>query len=263
MTEQSKGTVQSVERAIDLLYCFTLNEYELSLADFVNKTGLNRTTVFRLLNSLKDKGMISRNQHNGLYRLGLPLIGMGQIVSETIDVRQEALPVLKQLSKETGETVSLNIIQANRRVCVEKSDGSEDIRQFVRLGYPYPLVRGASGKALFAFCEEEFIEEEISTWERENQKVIDRDTYYKELETIRKNRLAISKNDRVFGAYSISAPIFNNTYTLVAGISLSGMSIKLTEELELKYGELIRNAALTISKKMGYSLTGNTGEGGD
>ncbi|SFE54732.1 IclR family transcriptional regulator [Alteribacillus iranensis] len=252
MSTASKGTVQSVERAIDLLYCFTLNDYELSINDFVERTNLNRTTVFRLLNSLKVKGLITRNEQSGLYRLGLPMIGMGQIVSENIDVRKEAFPVLKQLSKETGETVGLNIIQANRRVCVEKVDGSEDIRQFVRLGYPYSLVKGASGKTLLAFCSKAFIEHALREWEDLNNETIDRASYFEELDNIRSQKVAVSENDRVFGACSISAPIFDANKNLVAGVSLSGLSMKLTENLKEKYTELIRDAGKKISEAMGY-----------
>src|SRR5690554_1179527 len=113
-------TVQSVERAIDLLFCFSLQEPELTINDFVTKTGLNRTTVFRLLNSLKEKDLIIKDEELGVYRLGLAFVGFGQIVTENLDVRKVALPILKRLSQITNETVSLNFLQAKRRVCVEK-----------------------------------------------------------------------------------------------------------------------------------------------
>lgn len=249
--KRNSQTVQSVERAVDLLYCFTLQEYELSINDFVEKTKLNRTTVFRLLNSLRNKGLITRNEQTGFYRLGFPLIGMGQIVSENLDVREEAFPVLKKISKQTGETASLNIIQANRRICVEKVDGSEDIRQFVRLGYPYPLVKGASGKVLLAFCSEEFIENILKEWETENNETIDREEYYKELKNIRDRKVAISENERVLGACSISAPILDSNNNLIAGVSISSLSIKLTPSLKEEYKQLIRQAGEEISIAMG------------
>ncbi|MGO4887589.1 IclR family transcriptional regulator [Anaerobacillus sp. MEB173] len=245
-------TVQSVERAIDLLYCFSLHEPELSINDFVGKTGLNRTTVFRLLTSLKEKKLIIKDEERGTYKLGLAFVGFGQIVSENLDIRKESLQELRRLSSLTKETVSINVLQANRRVCVEKVDGSQDIRQFVKLGFPYPLLKGASGKVLLAFCEASVIEKVIEEWVEINSEPFNRDQFMKELQEIRDLGYCLSKNDRVFGAYSISTPIFNAENELIAGLSISGLSMRLTEEKEQEFITQVINGAREISKKMGY-----------
>ncbi|MFD1414519.1 IclR family transcriptional regulator [Oceanobacillus jeddahense] len=243
----NKNNVQSVERAVDLLFCFSMDEYELSISDFVDKTKLNRTTVFRILQTLKVKGIIIQNEQTGLYRLGYEFIRMAQIVNENLDIRQDALPYLKKLSKETKETVSLNIIRAKRRICIEKVDGTEDIRQFVELGYPYYLVKGASGKVLLAFNSKEYAEEALKEWESVHGTIINREEFYQELESIRENKVAISDSDRVFGAYSVSAPIIGPDEKPIAGISISGLSIRLTEEKKAVYKKLIRDTAIEIS----------------
>jgi IclR family transcriptional regulator, KDG regulon repressor len=245
-------TVQSVERAVDLLFCFSLNEPELSVNDFVNKTGLNRTTVFRLLTSLKEKNLIVKDEDRGTYRLSLTFVGFSQIVSENLDIRKEALPELKKLSLLTKETVSLNVLQSNRRVCVEKADGSEDIRQFVKLGYPYPLVKGASGKVLLAHCEESVIDEVLDEWEEMNAEAFDRSAAKKELLEIRDSGYCLSKDDRVLGAYSISTPIFNMQRELIGGLSISGLAMRLTGEKEKEFISNAIQGAREISRKMGY-----------
>ncbi|WP_100401149.1 IclR family transcriptional regulator [Bacillus sp. FJAT-44742] len=250
-------TVQAVERAVDLLYCFSLNKPELSINEFVEQTGLKRPTVFRLLTSLKEKGLIIRNETDGLYRLGLPFVGFGQIVSETLDVRKEALPILKELSNQTNETTSLNILQSTHRVCVEKVDGSEDIRQFVRLGYPYPLVRGASGRIFLAFADRTFTENILQEWERENEEEIERGSYYKDLTSFKENGCAVSLGDRVFGAYSISAPIFNASGQMIAGLSISGLGARMNEELEKKLTQQVKDGANKISSKLGFQQISN------
>ncbi|KMJ55576.1 hypothetical protein AB685_26520 [Bacillus sp. LL01] len=246
-------TVQSVERAIDLLYCFSINEPELSINDLVEKTGLKRPTVFRLLTSMKEKNLIVRDENTGVYKLGLPFIGFGQIVSETIDVRKEAVPILKALSKQTNETVSLNIIQERRRVCVEKVDGMGDIRQFVRLGYPYPLVRGASGQIFLAYSDQEFIEQVLTEWKENNGDEVNRAKYFDNLMKIKKDGIATSKNDRAFGAYSISAPVFNVTGQMIAGLSMSGLAARLTDEMEKEFKDLVVKSALHLSQKLGFN----------
>jgi DNA-binding IclR family transcriptional regulator len=249
-----KNTVQSVERAIDLLYCFSIKEFELSISDFVDKTKLNRTTVFRLLATLEEKGVVNKNNRTGLYSLGYRMISFAQIVNENFDVRREALPYLKRISKQTGETVSLNILRSGRRVCIEKVEGTEDIRQFVQLGNPYYLVKGASGKVLLAFHSDEEIEEVIREWETIHKTTIDRMNYFDELKKIRENETAISEGERVFGAISISAPILNADNKPIAGLSISSLSIRLTDKEKKEYRELVRNAVKEISGKYRYSI---------
>src|SRR5699024_2162304 len=128
----------------------------------------------------------------------------------TLDVRRE-VDILEDLVEITNETASINILQSTKRVCIEKVDGTEDIRQFVRLGQPYSLVKGASGKIFLAFSKKEFIEEVLLEWEREKNEQINRESFYDTISNIRDKGYAISIGERVLGSYSISAPIFDVT----------------------------------------------------
>jgi len=246
-----RDKVQSVERAIDLLLCFSVQKPELKLNDFIEKTNLKRTTVYRLLSSLQSKGMLMKNEENGTYKLGLPFIGFAQIVSENLDMRQEALPVMKKLADETKETVSLNVIQATRRICVEKVDGIEDIRQFIKLGFPYPILKGASGKLLLAYASDFFVKEVVHEWETSSNEIIDLSRLKEELALIRDQGYAFSMNERVMGAFAISTPIFGVNDQILGGLSISGLSIRLTEEKKRSFIEKALDATKEISRKMG------------
>lgn len=243
-----KETVQSVERAIDLLNCFSPQKSELTLNDFVKKTSLNRTTAFRLLNSLKDKNLITKNEDTNSYQLGIAFINFGQIVSENLNIRKIALPALHKLAEKTTETVSLNIIQEMNRICIEKAEGTEDIRQFIRLGHPYPILKGASGKLLLAFSSPAFIEAALAEGAFEGN----RKEFQEELKTIKKQGYAFSMNERVIGAYAISAPIFGNDGKLIGGLSISGSSARMNDQMEKQFIHEAMNSAEKISEQMGY-----------
>lgn len=243
-------TVQSVERAIDLLNCFSPQQPELALNDFVKKTSLNRTTAFRLLNSLKNKNLITKNEEKNTYSLGIAFINFGQIVSENLDIRKVALPALHKLAERTKETVSLNIIQDLDRVCIEKAEGTEDIRQFIRLGHPYPILKGASGKLLLAFSSPDFIEQAMTEGAYEDNR--NRDEFLHQLLTIKQQGYAFSMNERVIGAYAISAPIFGNDGSLVGGLSISGSSARMNDKMQNQFIQDAMQAAQKISQQMGY-----------
>ncbi|WP_017754687.1 IclR family transcriptional regulator [Calidifontibacillus oryziterrae] len=247
---KSKDNVQSVERAIDLLYCFSFQKPELSLNDFVIQTGLKRTTVFRLLSSLKNKGLIIKDEHSSTYKLGLPLLEMSQIVSENLDIRKEAIPIMENLAKKTNETVSLNLIQDLHRICVEKVEGTEDIRQFIRLGFPYPIIKGASGKLLLAYSSSNYVERVILNHQQED---ILTEVFLEELKQIKNQGYAFSMNERVKGAYAISTPILGVRGVLHGGLSISGLSIRLNNKLKEDFIEDAIIAAQMISKKMGFN----------
>lgn len=245
---KANDSVQAVERAIDLLYCFSFRKPELTINDFVEQTKLKRTTVYRLLTSLMNKGLIAKNESTGTYKLGMPFLTFYQIVSETLDIRMEALPVMKELVESTNETVSLNIIQGLNRVCIEKIEGTEDIREFIKLGYPYPIYKGASGKLLLAYSSPKFIEEVLNAYQEE---IIDKDQLLEDLKKIKEQGYAFSTNQRIIGAFAISTPIIGMNNELLGGLSISGLSMRLTDSSIERFIEEALVAAKTISKKMG------------
>lgn len=245
---KANDSVQAVERAVDLLYCFSLKKPELTINDFVTQTNLKRTTVYRLLASLMNKGLVVKNEIAGTYKLGTPFLIFYQIVNETLDIRMEALPIMKELGDLTNETVSLNIIQGLSRVCIEKIDGTEDIREFIKLGFPYPIFKGASGKLLLAYSSDDFVEQVLQSFSNEG---IDKEAFIKELHKIKEQGYAFSMNERIVGAFAISTPIFGLKNELLGGLSISGLSMRLTDTSIQKMIDNAIIAAKTISRKMG------------
>lgn len=252
MKTNETETVQSVERAIELLYCFTTRTPELSLNAIVKRTGLNRTTVFRLLSSLMKKELINKNEAMNTYRLGLPFIHFAQIVTENLDLRKMALPIMNELNEITKETISLNIIQGSSRICIEKLEGKEDIRQFINLGIPYPLYKGASGKLLLAFSKNELIEEVI-----EGSGLTKNETaeLKKDLLLFQEQGFAFSMHERIIGAFAISTPILNSQQQLIGGLSISGLSARLDNNKQLFIKAAIQSAE-KLSAMMGYQKLG-------
>lgn len=247
---KERQIVQSVERALDILNCFSIDEPELTINDIMKKTGLTKTTVFRLLDTLKYKNFIERDESKLTYRLGMQLLRLGHAAKETIDIRNEALPIMEYLSKQTGQTISLNIVYDQHRICIEKIDGTSEIREIIKLGYPYLIVKGASGKVLLAHMDQETVDKIIQNLENEE---INRKKLLEELKKIKKAGYAYSVNERINGAFAISAPIFGSDHKLLAGISISGFAIDLQEQDIKQYKQLILEKSKALSIKLGYT----------
>lgn len=245
-----KDRVLSVEKAADLLFCFSKEKRKLSLQDFVKITGWKRTTLYRLLNSLVLKGLIKKDKSSGTYELGLPLLRLSSLVSDGLELRKESWEVMNDLSQSTNETINLNICEDARRVCIEKIDSGNMIRQHITVGQSYSLLNGASGKVLLAFSPNEFIEGYLFQHLNEAE----RQSVHQELEAIRQQGFAFSKNERVDGAFALSAPIYTQHQLLAGCLTIAGLSSTINEEKQTNYTFRIIEATKLISIKMGFTI---------
>jgi len=202
-----------------------------------------------MLASLENQGFIEKNRTTQTYKLGIILLNLGNIVSSGLEIRKIALPVMKEIAEKTGETVDLNIIQEGKRICIEKVDGKFSLRQFVEIGRRLPLYKGAFGKLLLAYLPKEEQKEILYKVKYDLKKSIKE--ALAELDDINEKGFAVSQNERVMGAAAVSAPILNKG-NIIAGLTISGASIRFTED-KVKYHEkLIVKGAQEISKRVGY-----------
>lgn len=248
--EDNRQSVRAVERALQIMQCFTFEKKELSLAELSVISELPKPTVLRLLVTLENQGFVEKESKTQKYRLGMAIFLLGQIVSSSMELRKVALPVMEELSAKTGETININIAQGNERICIEKVDGKHDLRQFVDIGRSLPIYRGASGKLLLAYLPEKQQSEVLSQSKEGLSDTVE--SLLKQLREIRSRGYAVSHNERVLGAAAVSVPIMNHEAKLLAGLTISGASVRFTEEKVAQYIDYAISAAKKISAALGY-----------
>lgn len=249
MLEQ-KQTVRAVDRALQLLKCFTFERKEISLAEISKISKLPKTTAFRLLVSLEEQGFVIKDEVTQNYRLGILLFKLGSIVASDMELRKVSLPVLEEIANKTKETVNINIVQNNERFCIEKIEGSHDLRQFIDIGKGLPLYKGASGKILMAYLP---LERQIKMLDNIKEDLgKSKSELLTELQNIKEKGLAISHDERVLGAASVSAPIYNHIGDVVAGLTISSASVRFTEERVEEFTKMALEGAMKISSALGY-----------
>src|SRR5918992_1741133 len=148
----------SIEKAIDVLFCFDLQRPQLRLVDISHRLGLHKSTAHRLLSLLKKKGLVVVDPATQLYSLGPALVELAWIVLRQQDLRSVCRPYMEQLRQHTNETVSLNIRMGDKRVCVEELQSNQEVKYSQTFGLTAPLYVGAPGKALLAFLPEADLE---------------------------------------------------------------------------------------------------------
>lgn len=251
----NSGTIQSVDKALEILCCFSIDEPEQGVSELALKLSMYKSTIYRILKTLEERGFVIQNVANQKYRLGFKLFYLGAAVISKLVVRDVALPLMQELSDKTKETVTLNIVDDDYRVCIEKVESTEAVRNFVQLGGRNPLYLAGSGKLLLAYLHEREIERIITGKDLGStvlgKRILGNDLR-EELALIRQQGYAVSHSERNIGSSSVAAPIRNHEGKVIAGISISGPESRFTvERLVMLIAETV-NTSNQISYRLGW-----------
>jgi IclR family KDG regulon transcriptional repressor len=255
--KRSDYYIQSIKRAVQILNSFTLKKDELGITELSERLNLHKSTVHRILVTLEDEGFVAKDQVSQKYRLGIKLFELGHIVKEQIEIRNYALPIMKELAQKTEESIDLNILSDGKRVSIEKIESPHDVRRIIQLGKSLPLYCGGSGKALLAFLPNEEIDKII---QKEKfipfgpKTITDPIKLKEHLKEIRKSGYAISFEERILGSASVAAPILDYKGQVVASLSISGPTTRFTKKKVPMLISLVKEAAKKISVSLGYHI---------
>jgi DNA-binding IclR family transcriptional regulator len=246
----------SIEKAIDVLFCFDLQRPQLRLVDISQRLGLHKSTAHRLLSLLKKKGLVVVDPATQLYSLGPALVELAWIVLRQQDLRSLCRPYLEQLRQATNETVSLNIRMGNRRVCIEELPSDQEVKYSQAMGLTAPLHVGAPGKALMAFQPADERERVLATLTFEPltpETITDLDALRAELDRTRVRGYAVSIGERSPWAAAVAAPIRDRSGQTIVAVSVLGPSHRLTAKVLKELGGQVIKVAREISAALGYS----------
>lgn len=151
--EDRKLTVRAVERALDILMCFTKGS-DLGLTEIAGEIGLHKSTVHRLMTTLEERGFVVRDPATEKYRLGLKIWELSAHLSHNDDPAVLLLPLMERLRDRLGETVSLYLRDGNDRLRIQAVQSNQAIRRVAQVGARLPLYVGASSKVLVAYSDE-------------------------------------------------------------------------------------------------------------
>jgi DNA-binding IclR family transcriptional regulator len=245
----------SIEKAIDILFCFDAEHPELRLTDISAKLGLHKSTAYRLLSLLKKKGLIVTGPNSQLYSLGPGLVELAWVVLRQQDLRSTCHPYLERLRQATNETVNLTTRLGDQRVCVDELESEQNIKYSQTVGLTAPLHVGAPGKALMAFLPESELNtllDELPLTAITPSTLSDPERLRTELSVVQTRGFSISIGERSPGASAVAAPIWNWSGRPVAAISVLGPAQRLTYEKLQELGPEVMRVAQEISAALGY-----------
>lgn len=244
--KDNKGT-RTVQRSIDIINCFTIDEYELSLTQISERLGLAKSTTSRLLDTLLQNGIVQKNNINFKYTLGYKMYDFGRIAEKnySVEIRELTKPFMEKLRNETEESVTLYMLQNKKRVCIERCSSNQSLSHVVRVGETLPLAVGAGGKALLAFQTNTYIQAIIEKLEPSELK----EQLIKDLPFIKEKNFALSMDERGAGINAISSAIYDKNKNVTFCLCVSGPNIRFTLDKMESFKDRIKEYAEQISEK--------------
>lgn len=246
-------SVRAVERALDILLCFTREEPTRSLTQIAEAVGMSKTTVHRLLATLENRRFITRDKATGLYRLGFRFIEMASLVLQDVELHRWAQPYLRRLAAEFGETVDLSILDGSHVIYLEVIESAQRLKLAAAVGQRLPAFCTASGKILLAYLPEEQVRKVLgeNMTEYTSRTTVSIPELLSELRVTAERGYAISEQEYEEGINAVAAPIFDADHHPIASIAIVGPSFRLTKERLPELGESISKMTQVISNEVG------------
>jgi IclR family transcriptional regulator, KDG regulon repressor len=248
--------IQVIDRAVEILHCFSFDRPELSVSEIAQMTGLHKSTAHRILMALEHNGLIRQIEETGRYQLGIKLFMLGNQAVARLNVRDAAKPYLIQLMEETGETVHLAMLDGDQVLYLEKVEGVHALRMPSRVGRRIPTYCTSLGKAMLSSLDKHQVRQLLQGQRLKSytpHTITSIDKLLKVLEHTRKQGYAVDNEEIELGLRCVGAPIHDYSGSMVGAVSIAGPSARLSVEKVPTLGAKVIKMAAAISHDLGYA----------
>jgi DNA-binding IclR family transcriptional regulator len=257
-TKEASRHIDVVMRTLDILDCFQ-KEAALSLKEIIDRTGVNRSRVMRIVGTLEARGYLVEDAARRTYYPGVKLAILGKSFDRYNHIEIIARPVVSRLARETGESATFFVADRLERVALVREEGTHAIRLSVKEGQRTPIHAGASGKVLIAFGPEDLLQR-LSGQQRLDRitarTITDPEELAKAVAIIRKQGYAVSKGENLPDAHAIAAPVFDFDRKLVGALGIAGPSSRFNDAQIKTRLKIILEAAQELCEKFGQPQPG-------
>ena len=260
LNNKDRNFITSLSRGLSVLEAFDEANPKLGLADLAKKTGLSKSTVFRLLHTLRTLGFVIPVADENKYTLGPKVLGLGFAVLSSLGLREIAQPYLLELSRLTQETVNLAVLDAWKLIYVERIKTQQIVNINLHVGSRLELYNTAMGRVLAAFQNEAWLSQYLKYLEQ----IPEAETYWKDkgrkllhiLEEVRKNDFALNNEELTPGLRSVAAPVRDRAGKVAGAVNIAVSSSRYSlEELKEKLIPPLQEVTQAISSAQGYDAS--------
>lgn len=255
-----KHKVSPLERALSILEIIGNSNKPLDINQIADLSGVPLSSLYRLLDTFTAMGFLNRNPGNRTYSLGFKLLYLGNQARLQLSLVGMVKPFLEDLTQRTGETANLVVEDQGEAVYVEKVDSPHPLRITNMIGKKAPLHATGVGKCLLAWRP---AQEVIRIMEKKGMAKLTPNTInnindlLQELQRVREKGYALDCEECEIGIRCVAAPIFIGDQ-VVAAMSVSGPSIRISDEKMKEYSDILCSTTQKITSMLRGEIKGNT-----
>lgn len=224
-----------LNKSIDILECIYEQGGEARICNIVEQLGYNKSTVYRILNTLKARGYIFQNESKLTYEIGPKFCRFSQLYQQNLHFVDILKPYAKKISEKYNECVSISVLDRSSlnqpmQISVYRTNQSSNALGFrPNLGLASLCHASASGKCFLAFEDQFYLDRyygcELPRYT--NHTITSWDELTKELIEVRKLGYATEHNEYELGLTCVAVPVVDSNRKLLASISLTGSSARI------------------------------------
>lgn len=237
--------VKSLYKAVQLLFYFTEEDRELGITELAEKSGLLKSSIYNMLSTYEECGLVKRNPDTNKYYLGVRVLELSNQFYRNNDVRHVVKPHMREIADRVGETVYLAVVSSTEVIYLDGAFPSSSTGGRNMTGLKAPLYCTGIGKAMLAYGQESLADEVIAEgmFPFTQNTITDGDALKRELAMIRERGYAIDNMEHEYGIKCVAVPIRSSENRVVAAYSISGPSPRFDKaRIEELAGMLLEHA---------------------
>lgn len=249
---------QSAEKALHILEYLAEQKEAARLMDIAQAMNMNNSTTLRFLTTLLSAGYVDQEKDTSRYYLTYKLAALGQKVNENKQLPRIISPYLKEISETLQESVCLAIEQNSQVVYIDVCEGPKQIvKAMQRIGNIAPLHCTGIGKLFLLNYSESELDNFIVSHGLDKYTIhtlTTREALCHELTKTRRRGYATDNEECEIGARCIAFPIYDYSEKIIAGISVTGPSVRITDAFADKWAPYMQQMTRQISARFGFSV---------
>ena len=248
-------SIRAVERALDVLLCFSRQTPELTMTQIAQQVGIHKSTTHRLLATLEKRHFVERDPVTGIYHLGIRLLQMAYVTLEQNDLRRISAPFLRRLCEQHKETVHLAALDDVDVVFLDVIESPQRVKLAAAIGQRLPAFATASGKCILACMPDESVRQILKRgMPRITQHTLDTpEAFFEDLGRVRERGFAFDEEEQEDGVNAVAAPVLDPNGQPAASVAIAGPAYRLPRERLIEFGSSVLASAREISKELGMT----------
>ncbi len=256
ITDTNPGTVQALDRGLTLLRELA-QVGSIRLTDLATRVDMPSSSTHRLLFTLQKHGFVEFNETTQEWQVGIEAFRIGNTYLLRTNLVEAARKILRGLMEETGETANLGIADHGDVVFIDQVETHNPIRAFFRPGTRSHMHASGIGKSLLADLPRRDVEKILTLKgqpEFTSKTLASTEALFTNLAATRKRGWSIDDEERYLGMRCVASNIYNTFGEAIAGISVSGPTVRFSDEVVDNLGPVVKHAADQVTNAIGGKL---------